>query len=76
MAFMCRGLDIPLDLNSDGVYDVCFVKTAPANPISGVTYINVSETVNGVTNPQHLLNDTYGEIHWLDNIPGEWADDK
>ena len=76
MAFMYPGLDIPLDLNSDDVYDVCFIKTAPANPISGVTYINVFETVNGVTNPQRLSNDTYGELHWLDNIPREWADYK
>ena len=64
MAFMYPGLDIPLDLNSDDVYDVCFIKTAPANPISGVT------------NPQRLSNDTYGELHWLDNIPREWADYK
>ena len=74
--FYVPGLNIPLDLNNDGVYDVCFVKTAPASPISGVTYVNVSETVNGVTNPQRLLNDTYGEIHWLDNISREWADYK
>lgn len=35
----------------------------------GVTYINVSETVNGVTNPQRLKQDTQGEITWLSNIP-------
>ena len=74
--FYVPGLDIPLDLNSDGVYDVAFYKTMPANPVAGVTYINVSETVNGVTNPQRLAHDTYGEIHWLDNIPRDWQDYK
>ena len=74
--FYVPGLDIPLDLNSDGVYDVAFYKTMPANPVSGVTYINVSETVNGVTNPQRLAHDTYGEIHWLDNISRDWQDYK
>lgn len=69
-------LDTPMDLNGDGKYDVCFYKTLPATQISGVTYINVSPTLNGTANPQVLSNDTYGEIHWLDNVKREWADYK
>lgn len=74
--FYVPALDQPMDLNDDGVFDVCFYKTMPANPIGGVTYINVSETVNGVANPQRLAHDTYGEIHWLDNVPRDWQDYK
>ncbi|PWV48266.1 RagB/SusD family nutrient uptake outer membrane protein [Chitinophaga sp. S165] len=69
-------LDTPMDLNGDGQYDVCFYKTLPATQIKGVTYINVSPTINGVTNPQQLSNDTYGEIHWLDNVERDWSDYK
>ncbi|CAL1521454.1 RagB/SusD family nutrient uptake outer membrane protein [Chitinophaga sp. MM2321] len=69
-------LDVLMDLNGDGVNDVCFYKTLPATQVKGVTYINVSATVNGVKNPQLLSNDTYGEIHWLDNVPKKWADYK
>ncbi len=69
-------LDTPMDLNGDSQYDVCFYKTLPATQIKGVTYINVSPTINGVTNPQQLSHDTYGEIHWLDNVEREWKDYK
>lgn len=69
-------LNQPMDLNGDGILDVCFYKTMPANTISGVTYVNVAETAGGVTNPQRLSNDTYGELHWLDNVPREWLDYK
>lgn len=74
--FYVPALNLPMDLNADGTPDVCFYKEMPANPISGVTYINVSETVNGVVNPQRLAHDTYGEIHWLDNVPRDWQDYK
>lgn len=60
-------LNVPMDLNADGVMDVCFYKdTTPANPVAGVTYVNVGATVGGVVNPQRLSNDTYGELHWQD----------
>ncbi|MFB6456417.1 RagB/SusD family nutrient uptake outer membrane protein [Chitinophaga sp. Hz27] len=60
-------LNVPMDLNADGVLDVCFYQTTPpANPIPGVTYINVGPTLGGVTNPQQLANGTYGELHWQD----------
>jgi hypothetical protein len=66
-----------MDLNGDGVYDVCFYETTPPSPqVSGVTYINVAATINGVANPQRLSNDTYGELHWLDNVTRDWEDYK
>jgi starch-binding outer membrane protein, SusD/RagB family len=65
-------LDTPLDLNEDGKPDVAFYKTLPPNRPAGVTYINVSETVNGTPNSQRLSNDTYGEVTWLNNIPRKW----
>jgi hypothetical protein len=66
-------LDTPLDLNEDGVLDVAFYKVMPtAKP--GVTYINVSPTVGGLTNSQRLSNDTYGEITWMNNITRKWED--
>jgi hypothetical protein len=63
-------LNVPMDLNGDGVLDVCFYKTLPAQQISGVTYVNVS------ADPQKLSNGTYGELHWLDNISRDWQDYK
>ena len=63
-------LNQPMDLNGDGTPDVSFYQTTPpANPISGVTYINVAPTISAGTNPQILSNGTYGELHWLDNLP-------
>jgi len=67
-------LDVPLDLNGDGVLDVAFYKTLPANRPAGVTYINVSATISGSPNSQRLSNDTYGEVTWLNNIPRKWED--
>jgi len=67
-------LDQPMDLNGDGIPDVCFYQTLPANQISGVTYINVSPSISAGVNPQTLSNDTYGELHWLDNVPRTWQD--
>lgn len=69
-------LDVPMDLNGDGKFDVLFYKKMPESVISGVTYINVSPVINGMANPQVLSNDTYGELHWLDNVPREWKDYK
>jgi len=69
-------LDVPMDLNEDGKPDVCFYQTLPANQISGVTYINVSATLNGTPNPQVLSNGTSGEIHWLDNVKRTWEERK
>ncbi|MCC9135498.1 RagB/SusD family nutrient uptake outer membrane protein [Pontibacter silvestris] len=72
--FYVPALNQPLDLNEDGVLDVSFYKTMPANPVLGVTYINVSETISGGVNPQQLSEDTHGELTWLNNIPRNWED--
>ena len=69
-------LNTLMDLNLDGIPDVSFVETPPANPVQGVTYINISPTVNGKVNPQQLSHGTYGEITWLKNAPREWDDKK
>ena len=70
------GLDQLMDLNDDGTPDVCFVNAIPANPVAGVTYVNVAPTINGKENPQQLSNGSYGEITWLKNSPREWNDKK
>ena len=71
-------IDVPLDLNEDGVLDVIFVKVVPpaAQRLPGVTYINVSANISGQPNSQVLKNDTYGEITWLNTIPRVWDDKK
>jgi hypothetical protein len=74
--FYVPALNVPMDLNGDGIPDVCFYQGTPPGSISGVTYVNVSPTVNGVTNPQILSNGTYGELNWLDNITRDWEDYK
>src|SRR5690606_8946406 len=43
-------LNTAYDLNSDGKNDVAFVTSNPANPETGVMYVNVASTVNGQTN--------------------------
>jgi hypothetical protein len=63
-------LNVPMDLNGDGIPDVCFYQTLPANQVSGVTYINIS------ADPQKLSHGTYGELNWLDNISRDWQDYK
>jgi len=70
--FYVPALDQPMDLNGDGIKDVVFVKTVPATPVKGLTYVNVAETISGGVNPQRLSNDTYGEIIWLNNIERAW----
>lgn len=72
--FYVPALNQPIDLNEDGKMDVLFYKGTPPAQQPGVTYINVSETVNGSPNPQRLKNDTYGELTWLNNIPRDWQE--
>lgn len=73
--FYVPALDVPMDLNGDGKNDVFFYKVKPATQVSGVTYINVAETLTGGTkNPQRLSNDTYGELTWLTNVERAWEE--
>ncbi len=73
--FYVPALDQPLDLNEDGKLDVSFYTTRPSNPVAGVTYINVAETISGGSpNPQRLSEGTSGELTWLRNIPRNWEE--
>ena len=58
----------------DGILDVAFYKVLPANRPAGVTYLNVSASINGVPNPQRLSNDTFGELTWLNTVPRKWLE--
>lgn len=61
-------LNTPYDLNEDGVNDVAFVKTVPANPIKGVVYF----VVNGT---QHFLtNDSFGVMVVQNNLKRVFED--
>lgn len=73
--FYVPELDVPMDLNEDGIYDVIFVEEVP-NPLPNVTYefVGVGATINNEPNPQRLTNGTSGELTWLDNIPRIWDD--
>lgn len=66
-------LDIPLDLNQDGAMDVVYYKTPPATT-PPYPAIPVSETYGGKPNPYRLVNDTHGEITWLNTIQRKWED--
>ncbi|WP_022825366.1 RagB/SusD family nutrient uptake outer membrane protein [Hymenobacter norwichensis] len=73
--FYVPALDQPLDLNEDGILDVAFYTTLPANRPAGVTYVNVAPTISGGSpNPQRLSNGTSGEITWLTTIPRRWEE--
>jgi len=65
----------PMDLNEDGVLDVAFYQgDKPSPAVSGVTYVNVSETSGGKPNSQRLKNNTSGELTWLNTITRTWED--
>ena len=73
--FYVPQLVTPMDLNEDGILDVAFYQgTKPSPAVSGVTYVDVSATVSGKTNPQLLKNGTSGELTWMNNVPRKWED--
>lgn len=73
--FYVPELVTPMDLNEDGVLDVAFYQgTKPSPAVSGVTYVDVSATVSGKTNPQLLKNGLNGELTWMNNIKRKWED--
>jgi len=74
--FYVPALDQPLDLNGDGTLDVSFYTTAPANPVAGVTYINVAGNIGSGVNPQQLAQGNKGKLTWLAQIPKVWDDKK
>ncbi|NJK97607.1 MAG: RagB/SusD family nutrient uptake outer membrane protein [Bacteroidales bacterium] len=73
--FYVPELVTPMDLNEDGILDVAFYQgTKPSPAVSGVTYVDVSETVGGKANTQRLKNNTSGELTWMNNISRKWED--
>lgn len=72
--FYVEALNVPMDLNDDGVNDVLFYQGTPPNQLPGVTYVDVSANIRGDVNPMQLTNGTSGEITWLENIPIVWDD--
>lgn len=75
--FYVPELDVPMDLNEDGILDVCFTMNEEVpDPIKGVTYVVVSEMKAGVINPQRLSEGQKGELIWLNNIERDWEDKK
>lgn len=73
--FYVPELVTPMDLNEDGILDVAFYQgTKPSPAVEGVTYVDVSETIDGKTNPQLLKNGTYGELTWMNNMVRKWED--
>ena len=66
-------LDVPLDLNEDGILDVAFYKKLPTK-VNGVTYVEVSPTISGKPNAQLLKDGDFGELTWFNNVPRKWAD--
>jgi hypothetical protein len=73
--FYVPGLNIPLDLNEDGILDVAFFQgTRPTPAVPGVTYVDVSPRIGNAVNSQTLKNGTSGELIWMDEIAREWND--
>ncbi|WP_165026451.1 RagB/SusD family nutrient uptake outer membrane protein [Dysgonomonas sp. ZJ279] len=71
--FYVPAIEVPMDLNNDGILDVCFTYQDPVkDPIKGVTYVNVDPNKGGKVNPQQLKNGTSGELTWLNNLPRKW----
>lgn len=68
-------LDVPMDLNEDGINDVIFVETTP-NPLPEVSYqfVNVGEYLGETLNPQRLSEGTYGDLIWMDTYQRVWDD--
>jgi len=73
--FYVPELDVPIDLNEDGIDDVIFVENVP-KPLPNVPYefVGVGANIGNQPNPQRLTNVTIGELTWLDNIPRVWDD--
>jgi hypothetical protein len=72
--FYVPALDVPMDLNEDGIMDVAFYQVMPATRVPGVNYINVAPTLNGGPNPQRLSNNTSGELTWLSTTQRVFTD--
>ena len=73
--FHVAALNVPMDLNEDGILDVAFYQgTRPTPAVSGVTYVDVSARIGTAVNSQLLKNGTSGELNWMNEIPRKWND--
>jgi hypothetical protein len=73
--FHVAALNVPMDLNEDGILDVAFYQgTRPTPTVSGVTYVDVSARIGTAVNSQLLKNSTSGELIWMNEIPRKWND--
>jgi hypothetical protein len=72
--FYVPALNTPMDLNEDGTNDVVFYQGTKPSLGSSLTYVDVSATVSGKTNPQLLKNGTSGELTWMNTIKRKWED--
>jgi hypothetical protein len=72
--FYVPALNTPMDLNEDGINDVVFYQGTKPSLGTSLTYVDVSATVSGKTNPQLLKNGTSGELTWMNNIVRFWED--
>lgn len=71
--FYVPTLNVPMDLNEDGILDVAFYQgTRPSPTVSGVTYVDVSARIGTAVNSQLLKNGTSGELIWMNEIPRKW----
>jgi len=71
--FHVAALNVPMDLNEDGILDVAFFQgTRPTPAVSGVTYVDVSPRIGTAVNSQLLKNNTSGELIWMNEIPRKW----
>ena len=73
--FHVAALNVPMDLNEDGILEVAFYQgTRPTPAVSGVTYVDVSARIGTAVNSQLLKNGTSGELNWMNEIPRKWND--
>ena len=73
--FYVPALNVPMDLNEDGILDVVFYQgTRPTPALSGVTYVDVSPKIGTAINSLQLKNGTSGELIWMNEIQRKWLD--
>lgn len=77
--YIGKGIGQPIDLDNDGAGDVCFVRTMPTNPQSGLTYV-VLQSGNGFSNgddkggriiPYNKTYAAFNDWEYLNPIPSE-----
>lgn len=72
--FYVEALNTPMDLNEDGISDVVFYRGDKPTALPNVTYVNVSDEVDGKSNEMRLSEGVKGEIIWLYGTGIIWDD--